>query len=69
MTSWGPDRPTHPHIDPKMTSTRPKVPGGSTYEGCYQAWAFSSSAATLRVRLGSTWMPGPMVVETVTFLM
>ncbi len=34
-----------------------------------QAVAFSSSAATLRVRLGSTWMPGPMVVETVTFLM
>lgn len=27
----------------------------------------SSSAATLRVRLGSTWTPGPMVVETVTF--
>jgi hypothetical protein len=29
----------------------------------------SSSTATLRVRLGSTWTPGPMVVETVIFLM
>ena len=29
----------------------------------------SSSPATLRVRLGSTWTPGPIVVETVTFLM
>ena len=29
----------------------------------------SSSAATFLVRLGSTWTPGPMVVETVTFLM
>jgi hypothetical protein len=25
----------------------------------------SSSTATLRVRLGSTWTPGPIVVETV----
>ena len=28
----------------------------------------SSSSVTLRVRLGSTWTPGPIVVETVTFL-
>src|SRR3954452_10682563 len=29
----------------------------------------SSSAATLRVRLGSTWTPGPIVVETVILRM
>ena len=29
----------------------------------------SSSSATLRVRFGSTWTPGPIVVETVIFLM
>ena len=29
----------------------------------------ASSAATFLVRFGSTWTPGPMVVETVTFLM
>ena len=38
-----------------------------------QRWAIrsadaSSSAATFLVRFGSTWTPGPMVVETVTFL-
>jgi hypothetical protein len=27
----------------------------------------SSDSATLRVRLGSTWTPGPMVVDTVIF--
>jgi hypothetical protein len=27
----------------------------------------SSSAATLRVLFGSTWTPGPIVVENVTF--
>ncbi|GAA1540031.1 hypothetical protein GCM10009788_48590 [Nocardioides humi] len=27
----------------------------------------SSSTATFLTRLGSTWTPGPMVVETVTF--
>jgi hypothetical protein len=31
--------------------------------------AAESSPATFLVRFGSTWMPGPMVVETVTFLM
>jgi hypothetical protein len=34
-----------------------------------QAWAASSSDATFLTRLGSTWMPGPIVVETVIFLM
>jgi len=34
-----------------------------------QAWTASSSAATFLTRLGSTWMPGPIVVETVIFLM
>ena len=34
-----------------------------------QAWVASSSDATFFTRLGSTWMPGPIVVETVTFLM
>ena len=34
-----------------------------------QALTASSSDATLRVRLGSTWMPGPIVVEKVIFLM
>ena len=34
-----------------------------------QAWAASSSEATFLMRLGSTWMPGPIVVETVIFLM
>ncbi len=34
-----------------------------------QAWTASSSSATFFVRFGSTWMPGPIVVETVTFLM
>ena len=29
----------------------------------------SSSAATFLVRLGSTWTPGPMVVESVTLRM
>ena len=34
-----------------------------------QAGAFSSSTATFLVRLGSTWMPGPIVVDTVTLRM
>ena len=34
-----------------------------------EAATASSSTATFLTRLGSTWMPGPMVVETVTFLM
>ena len=34
-----------------------------------QAWTASSSEATFLTRLGSTWMPGPIVVETVIFLM
>ena len=34
-----------------------------------QAEAASSSTATSLVRFGSTWTPGPMVVDSVTFLM
>ena len=35
----------------------------------YSETSTVSSEATFRVRFGSTWTPGPMVVETVTFLM
>ena len=41
---------------------RTGIPRSASY------WA-SSSAATFLVRLGSTWTPGPIVVETVIFLM
>ncbi len=37
--------------------------------GWTQALGASSSTATFFTRLGSTWMPGPIVVETVIFLM
>src|SRR4051812_21179779 len=50
-------------------------PGTATLQGPRRAceawgegWSFYSSASMLRVRFGSTGMPGPMVVETVTFL-
>lgn len=39
------------------------------YSRLGQAGATSSSAATFLVRLGSTGTPGPIVVESVTFLM
>ena len=55
---------------PAQNRRRPAVPGDDgPSDGMPQALAVSSSDATLRVRLGSTWTPGPMVVETVTFLM
>ena len=54
---------------PRNDTDPPGAPGGAPYRSCDHAWAFSSSSATLRVRFGSTWMPGPIVVETVTFLM
>src|SRR5688572_627659 len=51
---------------------RPGRPEGATGpSGAWvdQAWTASSSDATFFTRLGSTWMPGPIVVETVIFLM
>ena len=49
----------------------PAAPKGDRAEAAAgdQAWAASSSDATFLTRLGSTWMPGPIVVETVIFLM
>ena len=50
---------------PDPTSERP---GHLTVTGPFDVRAqLSSAAVTLRVRLGSTGTPGPMVVETVTF--
>lgn len=35
---------------------------------CVRSSAYASSSRRLRVRFGSTGMPGPVFVETVTFL-
>jgi hypothetical protein len=43
--------------------------GSGVQEGRLGGQAASSSDATLRVRFGSTRMPGPIVVETVIFRM
>ena len=48
---------------PEKSLTHPGPAGGQSSE----VWA--SSEVTFLVRFGSTWTPGPMVVETVTFLM
>jgi hypothetical protein len=56
----------------KRDAERPGRPlGDDRAEQCEvdQAWTASSSDATFFTRLGSTWMPGPIVVETVIFLM
>ena len=53
-----------------LHDTDPPESSGGSVRGPGQAEAAaSSSTATSLVRFGSTWMPGPMVVETVTFLM
>lgn len=53
------------------TQIGPAAPRGDRAEHAPvdQAWTASSSDATFFTRLGSTWMPGPIVVETVIFLM
>lgn len=61
------DRPTEGGPD----AERPGHPRGdrAVHAAADQAWTASSSDATFFTRLGSTWMPGPIVVETVIFLM
>src|SRR4051794_30306066 len=65
--SWGEQRPGY------TTSMGPPTHEGPAANGCgalgygVPAYAETSSAVRFRVRFGSTGMPGPMVVEMVTF--
>jgi hypothetical protein len=52
----------------KSATTGEGLPHPSLASG-HSSEAWASSEVTFLVRFGSTWTPGPMVVETVTFLM
>jgi len=52
--------------DPQTTAPRRPTRGDGVRRGLCQADGVSSTSR-LRVRFGSTGMPGPVVVETVTF--
>ncbi|MEZ5191580.1 MAG: NlpC/P60 family protein [Nocardioides sp.] len=61
--------PAVPRLTPSSARAGPLSRTGSWSRSTSARAVASSSDATLRVRLGSTWMPGPIVVEMVTFLM
>ena len=64
---------TPPRADPPRTNGTPvrRYRTGVPFvvRGAGRCQADASSTSRLRVRFGSTGMPGPVVVETVIFLM